>query len=122
MKNRIIVATSTGLSSGDYQVYNCEIVLSSTGRYDIGSRPTHIYFKNTSGMVVEFNFITRKELAEFQTDQTKFAGVQLANNEYFYQRDLIGVDILEPAPSFLLIKGISGSVSDNITIFCTNYI
>lgn len=122
MKNRVIEATSSGLSLGTYQVYNCEMEITSTGRYDIGTKPTAIYFRNTSGITIEFNFITRKELKEFQTSQTNFAGVRLPSNDYFIQKDILGVDILEPQPSYILIKGVSGSASSSINICCLNYV
>ena len=122
MKNRIISITSTGLSTLTYSLYNCEMDITSTGHYIEGTKPTVIYFKNTSGITVEFNFITRKELKEFQTSQTNFAGVRLLNNEYFIQRDILGKEILEPQPSFIMIKGVSGSATSGISIYCLNYV
>lgn len=122
MKNRIIAITSTGLNLGTYQVYNCEMKITSTGKYDVGTRPTVIYFRNTSGIEIEFNFITRQELQEFQTSETNFAGVRLKANEYFIQRDIIGKELLEPQPTYLLIKGVSGSVSGALDIYCLNYV
>lgn len=122
MKNKIITVTSTGLSTHTYQVYNCEMEVTSTGRWSQGTKPTVIYFKNTSGITVEFNFITRQELKEFQTSQTNFAGVRILNDDFFIQRDLIGKEFLEPQPSYLLIKGVSGSASGTISIYCLNYV
>jgi len=96
--------------------------ITSTGRWSQGTKPTVIYFKNTSGITVEFNFITRQELKEFQTSQTNFAGVRILNDDFFIQRDLIGKEFLEPQPSYLLIKGVSGSASGSISIYCLNYV
>jgi hypothetical protein len=122
VKNKIIAVTSTGLTTGIYQVFNCEMEITSTGHNSAGTRPTAIYFKNTSGITVEFNFITRSELKEFHTSQTNFAGVRILNNEYFIQKDILGPDILEPQPSFILIKGVSGSATSGISIYCLNYV
>ncbi len=122
MKNKIITATSTGLTTHSYVVYNCEMPLTSTGEYDIAARPQVFYFKNTSNITVEFNFLTRQELKEFQTSQTNFAGVRILNNDYFIQEDILGKGVLDPSPSFVIIKGVSGTANNNLTIYCLNYI
>jgi hypothetical protein len=122
MKNKLITISSTGLTAGTATLYNCEIVESSTGATDIGARPQGFYFKNNSGVTIEVNFITRQELKEYLASDTNFRGIAIGSGDTFNHRDILGVDKIDPPPSFLVVKGLGGTASSGLNIYCLNYV
>ncbi len=121
MKTKIITVTSTGINSEEQLVFNCGIVITSTGQYDVPSGPKSIYFINNSGEDIEFNFITSKEYLEFIANPTNFTGLLINNGGTYIQRDIIGKDSLDPQPLYLLVKGRGSSATTSLIINCLDY-
>jgi hypothetical protein len=121
MKTKSITVSSADINTQTQKVYNCGITLTSTGQYDTPAGPKSIYFSNASGANVEFNFITSEEYPEFIANSANFKGVLVKTGESYKQSDYIGRVSLEPQPSYLLVKGLSGGATAAITIYCLDY-
>ena len=116
MKNRLITATSTGLNAHATQVINCMLLTTSTG-LGVPAVPNKITFTNGTGISIEFNVLSQKERAEYDISTSYFTPITIATGSSFeLKRSDISSDM-----SYITLKGVSGSISANLSIYCLDY-
>ena len=120
MKNKKITITSAEINTQTIIKIDCGMEITSGSHYDKAT-PQHIYFYNSSGEDVEFNFISENEILEFEEKPTRFIGFRIGNNETFKSWEILGPKY-EKRIHYLLIKGLGAGAGSNLNIYGVNYL
>lgn len=113
MKNKKITVPKEDINTSTGALVYCTVN---------GSTPKNIYFTNSCGKGVEINFISNEELLEYRTDDTNFVGIGVANSDVFSSKDIINEDPDRMINYLTIKKSESGDATDDLDIYCVDYV